>query len=456
MSHQQHQSQQQHHQRQEEDSDENHQIDLLKSLVILNDIPALSNLFLSCCDTPENAIKLLELMIIEIDPCHYEDEAPPEISDDLDDSNGLEEGDGEDDAEEGHDHDENKKKRPLVYDEEDLQNEFVGLNQHTKIRRPEREEMKQRLSQTPHSASPPASCDGEEENPQTQEEIAPLDHTPLHQHLTIAASLSSPARTRALSSPSLSFHDNRNTVNEMMPFTDVIRDIYDDDASNESIIMTLAVLIPNDMGLSAYIIGKQGANVADIRRKTKARTQLEQPKLIPPGVTERNVFFMGTIRSICEAYQHVFARIISKAETLPAGCLDDLKMVIPTELSALLIGKAGVSIKKIQAESGARTHLQSEDEMMQTGHYYGRVIIISGTLRQRCHAMYLILKNVSILLFPLFPHFFVFLFPCSSWHKEISPMIGEAGCLPCSVLAGSIPLSRKVPCKGIAFLLVAT
>ena len=397
--------------------DENHQPDdLLHRLILSNDISALANLFLTSCATPENAIKLLELMIIEIDPCHYEEtdssehplrEARKGINHSLESLNGVhnpQEEDGEESV-----GDENKKKRPLVYEEEECQDEFVELTQHTKIMRPEGEKLKQRLSQTRPSAA--LCCDCEDDNPQTQEEINSLDQY---------------QPTLGLQSTSLVCHphESRIAVNEMMSFTDVIRDIYDDDSSNESIIMTLAVLIPNDIGLSAYIIGKQGSNVADIRKRTKARTQLEQSKLIPPGVVERNVFFMGTIRSICEAYQHVFARIISKAETLPAGCLDDLKMVIPTELSAMLIGRAGVSIKKIQSESGARTHLQSEDEMIQTGHYYGRVIIISGTLRQRCHAMYLILKNVTFPPSISFSHSIL-----SFSHKEISLMIGEVGYL---------------------------
>lgn len=312
--------------------------DLLHSLVTINDIPSLATLFLTLCDSKENAIKLLESIILEIDPIQ-----------------------------------EIKKKRPLVYDE-DVIEQFTDEHS-TKIPRPEDEKLS---------------------------EIVENNIVDLYKN-------------------QVNVHDN-NIERLDITFTDVIRDIYDDDASNESYLMTLAVLIPNDMGLSAYIIGKQGANVAEIRRKTKAKTQLEQPKLIPPGITERNIFFMGTVRGICEAYQHVFARIISKADTLPAGCLDDLRMVIPTELSALLIGKGGVSIKKIQSESGARTHLQSEDEMVQSGHYYGRILVISGTLRQRCHAMYLILKNVRS-IFSIF-------FNISSFSCNVTfLMIGEVACL---------------------------
>jgi hypothetical protein len=253
-----------------------------------------------------------------------------------------------------------KKKRALTYDEEDL-------DQHNKIARPEAQTVTTDQTQT--------QIQGQElEQGQSQEQQEGLRQAQGQEQ----------GQGQGITDS----------------FVDHIRDLYDDDACNESLTITLAVLIPNDMGLSAYIIGKHGANVAEIRRRTKARTQLEQPKVIPSGVTERNIFFMGTIRAVCEAYQHVYTRIVSKADTLPSGCLDDLRMVIPTELSALLIGKGGVNIKKIQAESGTRTHLQSEEEMMQRGHCYGRVILISGSLRQRCHAMLLILKNVSPLSLP--------------------------------------------------------
>jgi hypothetical protein len=296
----------------------------LSSLIALNDVTSVANLFLSICPSKEEALKFLELVCYEIDPNRKKEEE--------------------------------KKKRPLAYDEDDTHHLEESTN---KIARPESEKRKERNEKERERGEVNGSGNGG--------------------------------------------HLNGGNINHgesvESTFIDVIKDIYDDESSHETSIITLAALIPNDMGLSAYIIGKQGANVAEIRRKTKARTQLEQPKLIPPGITERNIFFMGTIRSVCEAYQHVFARIVTKAETLPAGCLDDMKMVIPSELSALLIGKGGVNIKKIQSESGARTHVQSEDEMIQSGHYYGRAITISGTFRQRCHAMYLILKNVTSFIY---------------------------------------------------------
>jgi hypothetical protein len=320
----------------EELEDEDLDTDLI-GLLAINDVPSIAHILLSICETKDKTVKLLEALIHEIDPTYFSSTDTADAAPDTDAATSQ----GE------------KKKRPLTYDEEDLNEDFIELNQHNKIARPEIQNSQtievRRASDQIHSQGPDSSQAG----------------------------------------------GDRGENSSPDSFVDVLRDVYDDDSMNETQTITLDILIPNDMGLSAYIIGRHGTHVAEIRRRTKSRTQLELPSLIPPGMTERNIFFMGTVRAVCEAYQHVYSRIVTKADTLPSGCLDDLRMVIPTELSALVIGKGGVSIKKIQAESGARTHLQSEEEMIQRGHSYGRVMLISGTLKQRCHAMYLILKNVS-------------------------------------------------------------
>ena len=90
----------------------------------------------------------------------------------------------------------------------------------------------------------------------------------------------------------------------------------------------------------------------------------------------------------------MWARLMERSDALPTPVLDVLKMVVPTELCAPLIGRGGVVIKKIQTDSGAHTHVQSEEDMRQMGHFFGRAIHITGGYRQRCHAMYLLLKQV--------------------------------------------------------------
>eukprot|EP01042_Synura_sphagnicola_P003612 gene3612-4494_t len=84
-----------------------------------------------------------------------------------------------------------------------------------------------------------------------------------------------------------------------------------------------------------------------------------------------------------------------KADNIPANALDALKAVVPNELVSKLIGKSGNVIKRIQSESGARTVFQTEEEMIQTTYFYGRTVTITGTVRQRCHALYLIYRQMN-------------------------------------------------------------
>jgi hypothetical protein len=190
------------------------------------------------------------------------------------------------------------------------------------------------------------------------------------------------------------------------PHADVINDLYDDESRLDSAMITLCVMIPNDVQLCSYLIGKKGANVADIRKRTMAKTQIEQSQDLPVGCPDRHVFFMGTIRAVCEAFQLVLSRMMDKADSLPPSTLDSIRMVVPTDLCAPLIGRGGVVIKKIQTDSGAHTHVQSEEDMRQMRHFFGRVINITGSLRQQCHAMLLLLKQVGT-SFPLMSSWYV-------------------------------------------------
>lgn len=178
------------------------------------------------------------------------------------------------------------------------------------------------------------------------------------------------------------------------PHADVIKDLYDDESRLDSATITLCVMIPNDVHLCSYLIGKKGVNISDIRRRTSAKTQIEQSQDIPVGCPDRHVFFMGTIRAVCEAFQLFLSRMMDKADSLPPTALDAVRMVVPSDLCAPLIGRGGVVIKKIQTDSGAHTHVQSEEDMRLMRHYFGRIVNITGSLRQQCHAILLLLKQV--------------------------------------------------------------
>merc|ERR1719487_320132 len=192
-------------------------------------------------------------------------------------------------------------------------------------------------------------------------------------------------------------YDMSSTSVAKAPRMDVLSDIdlmeshYGEEPPGE---FTIGVLIPNDMGLSSHIIGRQGTGVGDIRRKSGCRSQLERAELMPPNVPDRHVFMMGTVRALVHGYQLLLLRMSERRESA-AAYSDTLKLVLPTELIAHLIGKAGVVIKRIQAESGARTHLQTEEDMYKSGYFYGRTMSITGDLRERCHALLLILRQIA-------------------------------------------------------------
>jgi len=174
---------------------------------------------------------------------------------------------------------------------------------------------------------------------------------------------------------------------------DAIADRYVNDSIDmES--LTLAILTPNDIGLSSHMIGKQGSNVVDIRKRTNVKIQLERVETVPLNATDRNVFFTGKLKDLCRAYQLMQKKMDEKFDAPNYGQQDLTKIVVPNELCAHLIGKAGVIIKKIQLDSGARTQVQTEEEMFQLSSYYGRAILITGTLRQRCLAVYFILRQI--------------------------------------------------------------
>mmetsp|Transcript_20755 Transcript_20755/g.20850 ORF Transcript_20755/g.20850 Transcript_20755/m.20850 type:complete len:473 (-) Transcript_20755:801-2219(-) len=173
---------------------------------------------------------------------------------------------------------------------------------------------------------------------------------------------------------------------------DITADVYVNDSMDDD-PLTLAVVVFNEVGLNSHMIGKQGSYITEIRNKTAAKTQLEN---VPQHVPTRNLFFMGKLKNLVYAYQLMQQRMDERVDGSPT---DITKMIIPNELVARVIGKGGIIIKKIQSESGARTQFQTEEEMQSMmrsfGPNCGRILSVSGDLKQRCHAIYLLLRTLS-------------------------------------------------------------
>merc|ERR1711871_1656697 len=76
------------------------------------------------------------------------------------------------------------------------------------------------------------------------------------------------------------------------------------------------------------------------------------------------------------------------------GANEPLIIIFPNELCSRLIGKAGSTIKQLQATCGAKTSMESEDQMKGV-HSFGRRIVVIGTPLQKLHAAYLTLRFLA-------------------------------------------------------------
>lgn len=182
---------------------------------------------------------------------------------------------------------------------------------------------------------------------------------------------------------------------------DVLNKIYINDEVDEAVI-TFATLMPNDQGMAAIMIGKSGDNITDIRKTTGVKTTLENLQT-NSYQKDRAIFFMGKCRQTLMAYQKMLKKMIVKNEEgvptrpgIPQENFerDPLIVIIPNEVSAKLIGKGGNTIKTLQANCDAKTSIENE-ERMNAQHSFGRRIFITGTIKQKLHAAYLIARFLA-------------------------------------------------------------
>lgn len=76
----------------------------------------------------------------------------------------------------------------------------------------------------------------------------------------------------------------------------------------DEVSITLAVQIPEDMNLIAYIIGAKGINVMNIGKSSGTKIQVE--KVNTRGADQyRHIFIMGTLKNVLRAYQVSFTHV---------------------------------------------------------------------------------------------------------------------------------------------------
>lgn len=147
----------------------------------------------------------------------------------------------------------------------------------------------------------------------------------------------------------------------------------------------MKVLIPNHAAGS--IIGKGGANIAEVQQSTGARIKLSPNNDYYPGTQERVGLIMGEVETINKMLNFVIEKIRQEPPAMrlnPAMTYDrerakQMKIVVPNSTAGLIIGKSGATIKCIGDQTGARIQVSQKNAETVPGE---RVIGITGSLEQ--------------------------------------------------------------------------
>eukprot|EP00854_Cymbomonas_tetramitiformis_P011396 gene11396-13468_t len=99
------------------------------------------------------------------------------------------------------------------------------------------------------------------------------------------------------------------------------------------------------------IIGKGGASIKGIIRKTGAKVEIERAASWSDG-TMRMIYFSGNLKSITQA-QHEAAALSE---------VDFITILLPNSICGVVIGKGGSHIKQLEKDTGATLKIQPEDE----------------------------------------------------------------------------------------------
>ena len=145
------------------------------------------------------------------------------------------------------------------------------------------------------------------------------------------------------------------------------------------------VLIPNHAAGS--IIGKGGANIAEVQQSTGAKIKLSPNNDYYPGTQERVGLIMGEVETINKMLNFVIEKIRQEPPAMrlnPAMTYDrerakQMKIVVPNSTAGLVIGRSGTTIKCIGDQTGARIQVSQKNAETVPGE---RVIGITGTLEQ--------------------------------------------------------------------------
>ncbi|KAG8923287.1 RNA binding protein, heterogenous nuclear RNP-K like protein [Tulasnella sp. 419] len=136
-----------------------------------------------------------------------------------------------------------------------------------------------------------------------------------------------------------------------------------------------ALVTTKDAGI---IIGKGGANVAEIRAVTGVKAGVSK---VVPGVHERVLSVSGSVEGVAHAFQMIIKQLLSATPSSPSipvtppSTHTSIRLLISHNLMGTVIGRSGLKIKAIQDASGARM-VASKDMLPQSTE---RVVEVQGT-----------------------------------------------------------------------------
>ncbi|KAN0065954.1 RNA binding protein, heterogenous nuclear RNP-K like protein [Thecaphora frezii] len=147
---------------------------------------------------------------------------------------------------------------------------------------------------------------------------------------------------------------------------------------------------------AGIIIGKGGANVAELREKTGVKAGVSK---VVPGVHDRVLSVSGSLEGIAEAFSLIGKTILENplnpnaevAANQSGSPLTSVRLLISHNLMGTVIGRQGLKIKHIQDLSGARM-VASKEMLPQSTE---RVVEVQGTVEAIRVAIFEIAKCLA-------------------------------------------------------------
>ncbi|KAI8818319.1 uncharacterized protein EV422DRAFT_508190 [Fimicolochytrium jonesii] len=110
---------------------------------------------------------------------------------------------------------------------------------------------------------------------------------------------------------------------------------------------------------AGIVIGKQGRSISGIRLQSGARVQISDSI---PRASDRVLVVTGVMNSVAKAFALIAAKIVSETPNNGAPATDgstELRLLVPTQLMGMLMGRQCENIKDIMKQSAAQIYAEN-------------------------------------------------------------------------------------------------